>query len=82
VDALFNVITRLTGYSPELRQYAVNSITGGADAQGEVVVRLCQNNICAVGRGAHPDVIMASARAFTNALNRMAKKEREEQQGS
>jgi 2-isopropylmalate synthase len=79
VDALFNVIARLTGYSPELQQYAVNAITGGTDAQGEVLVRLCQNSICGVGRGTHPDVIMASARAFTNALNRMAKKEREEQ---
>ena len=77
VDALFNVIAHLTGYNPELQQYAVNAITGGTDAQGEVLVRLCQNSICAVGRGAHPDVIMASARAFTNALNRLAKKERE-----
>ncbi|MCL2122811.1 MAG: 2-isopropylmalate synthase [Desulfovibrionaceae bacterium] len=77
VDALFNVIAHLTGYAPELQQYAVNAITGGTDAQGEVLVRLCQNSICAVGRGAHPDVIMASARAFTNALNRLAKKERE-----
>ena len=77
VDALFNVIAHLTGYTPELQQYAVNAITGGTDAQGEVLVRLCQNSICAVGRGAHPDVIMASARAFTNALNRLAKKERE-----
>jgi 2-isopropylmalate synthase len=79
VDALFNVIARLTGYAPELQQYAVNAITGGTDAQGEVLVRLCQNSICAVGRGTHPDIIMASARAFTNALNRLAKKEREEQ---
>jgi len=78
VDALFNVIARLTGYSPELQQYAVNAITGGTDAQGEVLVRLCHNSICAVGRGTHPDVIMASARAFTNALNRLAKKERED----
>jgi 2-isopropylmalate synthase len=78
VDALFNVIANLTGYNPELQQYAVNAITGGTDAQGEVFVRLCQSSICAVGRGAHPDVIMASARAFTNALNRLAKKEREE----
>jgi 2-isopropylmalate synthase len=78
VDALFNVIAHLTGYAPELQQYAVNAITGGTDAQGEVLVRLCQKSICAVGRGAHPDVIMASARAFTNALNRLAKKEQEE----
>ncbi len=80
VDALFHVIAHLTGYSPELQQYAVNAITGGTDAQGEVLVRLCDKGRCAVGRGTHPDVIMASARAFTNALNRLAKKEREEQE--
>jgi 2-isopropylmalate synthase len=82
VDALFNVIAHLTGYSPELQQYAVNSITGGTDAQGEVFVRLCQRGRCVVGRGTHPDVIMASARAFTNALNRLAKIEMEEAESS
>jgi 2-isopropylmalate synthase len=45
-----------------------------------VVVRLSQDGMNAVGRGAHPDVIMASARAFTNALNRLAKKEQDDEQ--
>lgn len=79
VDALFHVIAHLTGYQPELQQYAVNAISGGTDAQGEVLVRLCEKGRCAVGRGTHPDVIMASARAFANALNRLAKKEQEEE---
>ncbi len=79
VDALFNIISQLVGKSPELQQYAVNAVTGGTDAQGEVMVRICdkEKNICAVGRAAHPDVTYASARAYVNALNRLAKKESE-----
>ena len=67
----------MVGRAPELKQYAVNAVTGGTDAQGEVTVRMCENGICAVGRGAHPDVIVASARAYVNALNRLIKKERD-----
>lgn len=78
VDALFNVIAQLTGRNPELLQYVVNAVTGGTDAQGEVTVRMSENGFTAVGRGAHPDVLVASARAYVNALNRLAKKEREE----
>ncbi len=77
VDAVFNVIAEVVGRAPELKQYAVNAVTGGTDAQGEVTVRMCENGICAVGRGAHPDVIVASARAYVNALNRLIKKERD-----
>ncbi|MDL2216592.1 2-isopropylmalate synthase [Desulfovibrio sp. OttesenSCG-928-M14] len=73
VDAVFQTIDRLTGRKPKLEQYAVNAITGGTDAQGEVTVRISENGRCAVGRGAHPDVINASARAYLNALNRLAK---------
>lgn len=78
VDALFNVIAQVTGRNPELQQYVVNAVTGGTDAQGEVTVRMSENGFSAVGRGAHPDVLVASARAYVNALNRLAKKEREE----
>ncbi len=79
VDALLNTISSIVQRKPELQQYAVNSITGGTDAQGEVTVRICDtsSNICAVGRGAHPDITVASARAYVNALNHLAKKERE-----
>ncbi len=79
VDALFNTISDIIGRKPELQQYVVNGITGGTDAQGEVTVRMCDTNtnICAVGRGAHPDITVASARAYVNALNRLTKKERD-----
>jgi 2-isopropylmalate synthase len=77
VDAVFTTIAELTGRSPKLHRYTVNAITGGSDAQGEVLVRLEENNRFAVGRGADPDIIVASAKAYLNALNRLAKKEEE-----
>ncbi|MDR0338893.1 MAG: 2-isopropylmalate synthase [Desulfovibrio sp.] len=73
VDAVFQAIDHVTGHKPELEQYAVNAITGGADAQGEVTVRIREKGRSAVGRGSHPDVINASARAYLNALNRLSK---------
>ncbi len=77
VDAVFNVIAQLVGREPELQQYLVHAVTGGTDAQGEVTVRLRDKGINAIGRGTHPDVIVASARAYVNALNRLAKAERD-----
>jgi len=73
VDAVFQAIAAVTGHTPKLEQYSVNAITGGTDAQGEVTIRITENGRSAVGRGAHPDVINASARAYLNALNRLAK---------
>jgi 2-isopropylmalate synthase len=73
VDAVFQAIVAVTGHKPKLEQYSVNAITGGTDAQGEVTVRITENGRSAVGRGAHPDVINASARAYLNALNRLVK---------
>lgn len=77
IDAIFKAIDTVTGHKPRLEQYSVNAITGGTDAQGEVTVRICENGCNAVGRGAHPDVINASARAYLNALNRLSKKQEE-----
>ncbi len=77
IDALFNVISDLVGREPELEQYAINAITGGTDALGEVTVRLREKDITAVGRGTHPDIFVASARAYVNALNHLSKKEQE-----
>jgi 2-isopropylmalate synthase len=76
VDALFNVIADIVGRETELEQYAINAITGGTDALGEVTVRLRAQTRVAVGRGAHPDILVASARAYVNALNSLTKQER------
>ncbi|MEG6504068.1 2-isopropylmalate synthase [Nitratidesulfovibrio sp. 1201_IL3209] len=79
IDAVFNVIGDIVGRAPVLERYSVTAITGGTDAQGEVTVRLRQNGGSAVGRGSDPDIILASARAYVNALNRLAKKEEEQE---
>jgi len=74
IHAVFTAISKVTGHYPSLNSYAVNAITGGADAMGEVTVRIEEHGQTAVGRGSHPDVINASARAYLNALNRLTKK--------
>lgn len=71
VDATFAAIRNITKTNYPLLKYAVNAITGGSDAQGEVAVQLKYNEHSVVGRGAHPDVIVASAKAYINALNRL-----------
>ena len=71
VDATFAAIRNITKTNYPLMKYVVNAITGGSDAQGEVAVQLKYNNHSVVGRGAHPDVIVASAKAYINALNRL-----------
>ena len=72
VDATFKAIKNLTKTKSKFLSYSVNSITGGTDAQGEVTVRLEENGNIVVGQGAHEDIIMASAMAYLNALNRLA----------
>jgi 2-isopropylmalate synthase len=72
VDAAFRAIKELTGTSSELKHFAVGAITGGTDAQGECTVRLEENGREVLGQGSHEDIIVASAKAYINALNKMA----------
>jgi len=74
VDAVFNTIAGIIGRKPNLLEYAVSAITGGTDAQGEVTVKIEENGLTSVGRGSDGDIIVASAKAYINALNRLAKK--------
>ena len=55
----------------ELLRFSISALTGGSDAQGEVTVRLRENGLVALGKGADPDIITASAKAYINGLNRM-----------
>lgn len=71
VDSAFNTIAKLTGTQSELLRYTVGALTGGTDAQGEVTVRLRENGLVALGKGADPDIITASAKAYVNGLNRL-----------
>ena len=76
VDACYKAIVKIAQLEPKLERYSVKSITGGADAQGEVSCLLRENGTSVNGQGAHTDIIMASAFAFTNALNKLAQRER------
>ncbi|MCD6307315.1 MAG: 2-isopropylmalate synthase [Deltaproteobacteria bacterium] len=71
IDATFNTIAKMTGSRSRLMRFSVNAITGGMDAQGEVMVRLQENGLVALGKGADPDIITASAKAYVNGLNRL-----------
>jgi 2-isopropylmalate synthase len=76
VDAAFKTIARITGTGSRLLKYSVNAITGGTDAQGEVSVRIEEHGAIVVGQGAHTDIIVASALAYINALNRLERRAR------
>ena len=71
IDATYNTIAKMTGTSSKLMRFSINSTTGGMDAQGEVTVRLQENGLIALGKGADPDIITASAKAYINGLNRL-----------
>ena len=71
VDAALNTIKKITGIQCKLTSYVVKAITGGTDAQGEVSVGVEIEGMRITGRGAHTDIVVASAIAFLNALNRI-----------
>jgi 2-isopropylmalate synthase len=71
VDACYKVISKITDSRSQLVRYSVNAITGGTDAQGEVSCLIEDDGIRVSGQSSHTDVIMASALAYVNALNKM-----------
>jgi len=71
VDAVYKAINRLVGVPNELTEFTVKSITEGIDAIGEVLIRIESEGITYTGRGADTDIIVASAKAYMNALNRL-----------
>jgi 2-isopropylmalate synthase len=75
VDAAFQAIENLVGSGTELLLYSVNNITTGTDSQGEVTVRLSKNGRVVNGLGSDTDIVVASAKAYLNALNKMAAKD-------
>jgi len=72
VDAIFKAVAELTDTKSELVRYQVNAITAGLDAQGEVAVTLSEADRRVIGHGAHYDVLVASAKAYIHALNKLA----------
>ena len=72
VDAIFNAIKELAPHEAILELYQVHAVTEGTDAQAEVSVRLTDgDNAPVTGRGADPDTLVASARAYVSALNKL-----------
>ncbi len=71
VDAVYRTIASLTETKSHLRAYIVKAITGGTDAQGEVSVRVEENGEVVTGHGSDTDIIIASAQAYLNALNKL-----------
>ena len=71
VDATFAAIKEIFPHQTNLQLYQVHAVTGGTDAQAEVTVRLEENGRTVNGQGADYDTLVASARAYVNALNKL-----------
>jgi len=72
VDAIFKAIAELCTTKSELERFQVNAVTGGMDALGEVSVTLGEDGRRVIGHGAHPDIMVASAKAYLHALNKLS----------
>jgi len=71
VDAVCKAINRLVDVPNVLTEFSVKSVTEGIDAIGEVLIRIESEGVTYTGRGADTDIIVASAKAYMNALNRL-----------
>jgi 2-isopropylmalate synthase len=71
VDAVYKAINRIVCVPNQLTEFTVKSVTEGIDAQGEVLIRIESDGVTYTGRGADTDIIVASAKAYMNALNRL-----------
>jgi 2-isopropylmalate synthase len=74
VDAAFKAVEAIAGSGAELLLYSVNNITSGTDSQGEVTVRLTKDGRIVNGQGADTDIVVASVKAYVNALNKLRSK--------
>jgi 2-isopropylmalate synthase len=82
VDATFNSIKRLIPHESVLELYQVHAVTQGTDAQAEVSVRLAENGRSVTAKGADPDTLVASAKAYLGALNKLMVKRQRGQIGA
>ncbi|NIS60122.1 MAG: 2-isopropylmalate synthase [Proteobacteria bacterium] len=71
VDAVFKTIKKITGDTSNLVRYEVDAITGGTDAQGSVKCTLEKDGLTVIGHGSDTDIIVASGKAYINALNKL-----------
>jgi 2-isopropylmalate synthase len=71
VDATFNAVKVIFPHEAVLQLYQVHAVTEGTDAQATVSVRMEEDGIIATGQAADTDTVVASAKAYVNALNRL-----------
>ena len=71
VDATFNAISALMSHTAKLQLYQVHAVTEGTDAQAQVTVRLEEDGKSVNGQGADTDTLVASAKAYIHALNKL-----------
>ncbi|NOY72856.1 MAG: 2-isopropylmalate synthase [Gammaproteobacteria bacterium] len=71
VDATYKAIEKIVKSQSDLQLYSVNAITHGTDSQGDVTVRVEQGGSIVNGQGADPDIVIASAKAYLNALDKL-----------
>ena len=71
VDAVYQAINRIVDVPNTLTEFRVDAVTEGVDALGDVTIRIRQGESTFVGRGSDTDIIVASAKAYMNALNRL-----------
>jgi 2-isopropylmalate synthase len=74
VDATYRAIEKILNSGAELQLFSVNNITSGTDAQGEVTVRLQRSGRIVNGHGADTDIVVASAKAYLSAFNKLYSK--------
>jgi 2-isopropylmalate synthase len=74
VDATFRAIEKILASGAELQLFSVNAITSGTDSQGEVTVRLQKSGRIVNGHGADTDIVVASAKAYLSAINKLHSK--------
>lgn len=81
VDALYQAVNQIVDIENELSEFAVQSVTRGIDALGEVTIRVtAADGEVFTGRGADGDIIVSSAKAYINALNRLISHKQEKAQ--
>ena len=81
IDAVFKAIESKVNSSANLQLYSVNAITAGPESQGEVTVRLSREGYIVNGQGADTDILVASAKAYLSALNKLDSQPRIKAQG-
>ena len=74
VDAIFNAIHEIIPHTAKLSLYQVQAVTEGTDAQAEVSIRLEEDGKSVTARGADPDTLVASAKAYISAINKLSAK--------